>query len=472
MKDDAAAKPAIAGSRSALLYLVGSLLQGLGLLLIQPFAVRVLDGTQWGLVSTAVVTIQVVVVLLSAGLPLAITQRWFAPGNGRDRSLGMYGFMAIACLAIGLAAAAVVAFATGAGGTGIAWTTVLAMVCIGLLGPVLGCQAVLRAQDRPMAFVLLSIGSSVLANLAGLVAIAVGTPTAANYLGAYTAAVLATALLAVVLVRPRAPWTVKGVVGESGRIALPLLPHTGALMLLTQGAVLLLAAVSGPATAGQYGAVLIFATGPLTVLNALNNSWSTRIMSVGRDELGPTLRAVLVEAALSAAAVGMLASAAASVGSAVLTTDPTLLAPVAQVLPLMSVGYAAFLIAGNVVYVLHRTTMMAYLTPAALLLSSGAALVPALAGDLLAVAAAHAAGFTVLGLAYWLAVRAATPGAWPMKVFVLAFAAHAALIVVLLLVPVSLATGLVEAGVVGAGAAAAALLVVKRRRIVEPSPAN
>lgn len=463
VKDDAGTTSPIAGARSALLYLVGSLLQGLGLLLIQPFAIRVLDGTQWGLVSTAVVTIQVVVVLLSAGLPLAITQRWFVSNNGRARSLAMYGFLALGCLTVGLVAAAAIAFFPIGGSGQVPWTMVLALVSIGLLGTVLGCQAVLRAQDRPMVFVLLSIGSSVVANLVGLAAVTTVGPTATNYLLAYTLAVFATTLFAVVVVRPKAPWSVSGVVGESGRIALPLLPHTGALMLLTQGPVLLLAATSGVATAGQYGAVLIFSTGPLTVLNALNNSWSTRIMSAGEGELRSRLRSVLVEAAVSAVAVGMLASAAATLGSIVLSRDPEILAPVAQILPLMSLGYAAFLISSNVVYVVHRTAMMAYLTPAALFLAAGAAVIPSMKGDLLAVACIHAVGFIVLGLLYWLAIRRVTRGSWPVRIFALALVAHAVQLGVLLLLPATPTAGFVEVAVAIAAVACCAALWLKRR---------
>jgi O-antigen/teichoic acid export membrane protein len=402
MTKPAEAEPMVSGARSALLYLIGSLFQGLGLVLIQPFAIRILDAEQWGLVSTAVVTIQVVVVLLSAGLPLAITQRWFSPENGKSRSLAIYGFLSMICLAIGLVAAAVVAISMGVAGDSVPWSTVLAMFAIGLLGAVLGAQAVLRAQDRPMSFVALSIGSSVVANLAGVAAIVLFPPSAANYLGAYTVAVFATSLIAVLWIRPKAPWRVPGVIRESTSIAVPLLPHTGALMLLTQGAVILLAATVGAGPAGQYGAVLIFALGPLTVLNALNNSWATRIMSAPSAQFTTVLRKVSTEALLSSLAVGLLASAGAVVGSMILSRDPELLAPVAQVLPLLSTSYALFLILSNVIYVLDRTRLMAYLTPLSLLVATFAALPFALAGNLFVVAAVHAGGFAVLALAYWL----------------------------------------------------------------------
>ncbi|MBG6216619.1 O-antigen/teichoic acid export membrane protein [Arthrobacter sp. CAN_A6] len=455
----------IAGRRSALLYLFGSLLQGLGLILIQPFAIRLLSELQWGLVATSIVLIQVVVVLLSAGLPLAISQLWFDQDNGRNRSLAMYGFLAIACLAVGCVLAVAAGFLGRSEATGTPWTIVLAMVIIGLLGTVLGAQAVLRAQDRPVAFVVLSVCSSVLANLAGLGAILVAGRTALVYIVAYGAAVVVSVVVALVLVRPRLPWKVPGMTRASMRIAGPLLPHTGALMLLTQGAVLLLAQLSGASMAGQYGAVLIFALGPLTILNALNNSWSTRIMSADPAELQARIREVAGEAAVIALVVGLLATSAANVGAHVLTTDPGSLVQVAQILPVVSLGYALFLVAGNVLYVVHRTRVMAFVTPAVLLLTTLLALLPATTPALALLAGVHAAGFAVLGASYLIAVRRYTPAeAWPSSVFLYCGAAHVLYAAVLWFAPVTLLWGVVELASVVVAIGVAGLLWLRRRR--------
>ncbi|WP_026550315.1 oligosaccharide flippase family protein [Arthrobacter sp. Br18] len=454
----------IAGRRSALLYLFGSLLQGLGLILIQPFAVRLLSEFEWGLVATSIVLIQVVVVLLSAGLPLAITQLWFDQDDGRNRARAMYGFLAIACLAIGGA------LAVGAGvvgrndAVGTPWTIVLAMLIIGLLGTVLGAQAVLRAQDRPVAFVVLSVCSSVVANLAGLGAILVVGETALVYIVAYGAAVVLSVVVALFLVRPRLPWKVSGMTRASLTIAAPLLPHTGALMLLTQGAVLLLAQLSGASEAGRYGAVLIFALGPLTILNALNNSWSTRIMSADSRELHGSIRAVAGEAAVSALLVGLLASSAANIGAHVLTTDPGSLVHVAQILPTVSLGYALFLVAGNVLYVVHRTRLMAFATPAVLLVTTSLAILPAAAPTLTLLAAVHGAGFAVLGATYLLAVRRYTPSdAWPSSAFLYCAAGHVLFVVLIRLAPVTLLWGAVELIAVLSVIGTAALFWLRRR---------
>ncbi len=454
----------VAGPRSAVLYLIGSLVQGLGLLLVQPFAIRLLNPVEWGLVSTSIVAIQVVVVLISAGLPLAITRLWFDATDGQRRARAMYGFLALGALALGALAAAGTIVAALAGGGPVPWPAVLAMLSIGLLGTVLGGQAVLRAQNRPLAFVALSLISSVAANVAGLATILLTAATATAYLAAYSIAVAAATAVAVLLIRPLPPWRVRGVMRESGGIALPLLPHTGALMLLTQGAVLLLAVLAGAAPAGQYGAVLIFALGPLTLLNALNNAWATRLMGAPRGQLLGLVKSVTTEALLAAGAIGLLASAAATAGSFVLTQAPEELSPVARILPLVSLGYALFLVATNVVYILERTRAMAAATPVVLVVVGAAALPFALRADLVAVAAVHAAGFILLGLAYWGVVRGETRGAWPLRLFGGVLAAHLAAVAILTVVPTTFLAGVIEAGLAVVLVAAAGYLRLKGSR--------
>lgn len=433
-------------------YLVGSLLQGLGLLLIQPFAIRILDDRQWGLVSTSVVAIQVLVVLISAGLPLAITNIWFAQERGQDRSRAMYGFMAVASATL---AAVVVLCLLGIGalGTnGAAPTTVLSVISVGVLGSVLGAQAILRAQNKPGLFVLLSIGSSVLANLLGLLGLIVIAPTAEVYMGAYTLAVVATGAAALVLARPRLPWTVPGSSAESARIAAPLLPHTGALMLLTQGSVLILAYAATVEAAGRFGAVLIFALGPITILNALNNAWSTRMMSVGRSELAAVTRRVSIEAVAWSVAVGLLASSGAAVGSWILSTEPDLVWPIAVTLPLVSTGYALFLVTSNLLYIANGTRRLAFVTPGILVVIALLAYHPASQSEVVIVAIVQVLGFVGLGLLAFANVRRTISAgrSVPLALFLGGLAAHVIVVLLLALIPLSFLSGVIQAAVVGA----------------------
>ncbi|WP_104165856.1 lipopolysaccharide biosynthesis protein [Arthrobacter sp. SX1312] len=448
-------------------YLVGSLLQGLGLLLIQPFAVRILDERQWGYVSTSVVTIQVLVVLISAGLPLAITNLWFARERGQDRSREMYGFMAIASAALAAASALGLLGLGALTGEGVASTTVLSVVSVGILGTVLGSQAVLRAQNRPGRFVLLSIGSSVLANLLGLLGIIFIAPTAEVYMGAYSLAVLGSGVAALVLARPRPPWKVPGSGRESLKIAVPLLPHTGALMLLTQGSVLILAYAAAVEDAGHFGTVLIFALGPITILNALNNAWSTRMMSAGEDQLVDETRRVSLEAVAWAVGVGLLAASGAAVGSFILSTEPGLVWPIAITLPLVSIGYALFLVASNLLYIADGTRRLAFVTPGVLVVVAVLAWWPASEADLVVVAMIQVLGFACLGLLTYAMVLRTPPGrSVPLALFLGGFGLQVGVVVLLGLVPLSFIAGVIEVAVI------VALLVVlfllrSRRKAVQ-----
>lgn len=434
---------------SGIWYLFGSLLQGLGLLLIQPFAIRILDDRQWGLVSTSVVTIQVLVVLISAGLPLAITNTWFALERGPERARAMYGFMVIASGVLAVIGVTFMMIINAIGEGTARPTTLLSIVTVGLLGSVLGSQAILRAQNRPGSFVLLSVGSSVLANLSGLVALIVIAPTAQAYMSAYTAAVAATAVLAWVMASPRRPWRVPGASRESLQIAGPLLPHTGALMLLTQGSVLMLAWTATIEDAGRFGAVLIFALGPITMLNALNNAWATRMMSAGEDAVAEVTKRVSHEAVVWSVSIGLLASAGAAVGSLLLSTEPVYVWPIAVTLPMVSSGYALFLVASNLLYIANRTRALAVATPTVLLIVAGLSFGPATRSDVLLVAILQALGFLLLGVVTYLIISRSMPGrSVPLVLFLSGIAIHIPVVLLLSFVPISLLAGVIEVGCV------------------------
>ncbi|WP_369047426.1 lipopolysaccharide biosynthesis protein [Sinomonas sp. P10A9] len=438
--------------RSALFYVVGSLLQGLGILIIQPFAVRVLSAEQWGLVSTSVVTIQVIVVLLSSGLPLEITRMWFEAGHGEQRSLALHTILLLGTLVVGVVAAAVLLLFNGTAAATL--PLVFAVTSIGLTGSILGAQAVLRAQGRPLPFVALSIGSSVVANCAGFLAVVWWGASASLYMMAYAVAVALTAMVALVLVHPVSIGSVQGIGSHAARIALPLLPHTGALMLLTQGAVWLLALAASVSDAGRYGAVLIFALGPITILNALNNAWMTDMMGALDGSRDLIQRSTARTAIAIALIVGVAASGVGLFGSFVLTTAPDQLGPIARTLPLLSVGYALFLVSSNQLYIDRRTRVLGIVSPATMLLALAASLGFALNGALESVAVVNTLAFILLGVSSTV-VAFGRKSLVLVKSSLLLAALHGTIIFVLALVPSTLFASLVESAccIIGAGGA-------------------
>jgi len=154
--------------RNSLLYLAGALMQGLGVFLVQPFALRLLNSdTKWQELFLSVSIIQVGVVLAAAGLPLAITKAWFDPeGPGKARAIS--GFMTFGGLALGILAAAIYWLASRGNGGSLSF--VIALLAMGLQSSVLAAQAILRAQGRAVKFVFLSLISSMAAYIGGLAA--------------------------------------------------------------------------------------------------------------------------------------------------------------------------------------------------------------------------------------------------------------------------------------------------------------
>ncbi|GAB3532804.1 hypothetical protein GCM10027403_05750 [Arthrobacter tecti] len=447
MVTDSVSKPAgsvvESGShRNSAFYLVGALLQGLGIVFVQPFAVRIMDSDrEWGELIISVSVIQVGVVLAAAGLPLAITRAWFDDKDGPLRARAISGFLGIAGLALGLATAlGFWLYQSVIAGSGQA-TFTIALVTMGVLASVLAAQAILRAQERPVAFVGLSIGASVGAHVTGLLAIWLIEPVAWLYLAGFALAVVVTACLSLLIAPPASPSATPGAVREALAIGLPVLPHTGALMLLTQGAVFLLAFLSGTATSGDYGKVQVFILGTITLLGALNNVWVPRIMSASKEERPRRMHQTMSTASLAALGIVVLASGSANVMTHILADGREDLIPVAQIMPLTALGYVLYLNATTLLFSDRRTGILAIVTPAVLLIGIALAVVPALNGNLVAVALANAAAFLVLGLVYFFLVRKRAHGGWPVRLYVLCSVTAIAYVVVLVFLPTDFLTG-------------------------------
>lgn len=431
--------------RNSILYLLGALLQGLGIVFVQPFALRILnDDHEWGKLVIAVSIVQVGVVVAAAGLPLAITRAWFDADGGPLKARAISGFMALTGSGIGLIAA-------------LSWqifdqgrnlTIAIALLTMGVLATVLAAQAILRAQERPVAFVGISIGSSVGAHFCGLSAVWLIHPSADVYLTGFAVAVAVTAIVSVIMVPPALPTAVRGAVREALKIGLPVLPHTGALMLITQGAVFLLAFLSDPATSGDYGKVQVFILGTISLMGALNNAWVPRIMSVSRMDRPSRLRETMSTASVAAVVLVVVASGGANVLTHILTNGQADLVPVAQILPLTALGYVLYLNASTILFSDKRTGVLAIVTPVVLLVGTAIAFAPAMEGNLVIVALVNVVAFVLLGVAYSLIARSGAPGGWPVRRYLWCTGIAIAYVSFLLLLPNDFNTGLLMCGFV------------------------
>lgn len=449
--------------KQSFLYLGGAALQGMGSLFVQPFSIRILDATQWGKVGLATVILQVGQVILSAGLPLAITKAYYTPVWGHLHARAIAGANYIVSLFIAIIAAVVLAVSlpTESDSLGFVW----AIIAVGLLSTIVGAQAVLRAQERPLAFILLSGGSSLGSHLLGLCAILIFGHSASIYLSAFAAGMLATALVGFLLTRPCWPSAAWAQVKIAFRLGLPVMPHSLAIILLMQGDSFLLQVNQDAASVGRYIAAAAFALGPFAVLAGLNNVWMARIMqaSQGPDFQNEVSR-VAKEAAWISCAVAVGAASAATLGIHILKGDDATVMDLAKVLPLATVGYALYLICMSVLFALHKTASFALASPLLAVVAGFAAWYPAVTNNLVLLGLVKSLAFVGLGLMFlWLVRRARGPHVHA-RFYMLALIISAGATALLSLLPDSLVAGVATVVVAGLAAALVGALHLKRNK--------
>lgn len=454
--------------RNSLLYLFGALMQGLGVFLVQPFALHLLNSdSKWQELFLSVSIIQVGVVLAAAGLPLAITKAWFEP-DGPAKARSVSGFMTLGGAALGILAVVVYWFFTRDGGASL--SIAIALLAMGLQSGVLAAQAILRAQGRPVTFVILSLISSMAAYIGGLIAMVLFGAEASIFMIGYSVLVAIGAVVAVLITKPSWPLARRGAVKTSLAIGLPVFPHTAALMMLTQGAVFLLAFTAADGVSGDYGKVQVFVLGTITLLGALNNAWVPALLAVSGPDRVERLRSTMRTASLAALGIVVIASAGANLVTHVMAGGKESLIPVAQIMPLTGMGYVLYLNATTLLFADGSTWWLSVVTPAVLVFGCLAALGPAFAGNLIGMALISALTFLVLGLAFFLIVRSRAVGGWNLKIYAACCAVAFAYVGVMSSLPRDIFTGVLTVAVVAALLIPAAALwrILSRRRSTSP----
>jgi O-antigen/teichoic acid export membrane protein len=353
-------------ARHGLLYTVGVLVQGLATLLVIPLATRLLGKEQYGHVAVGLSIIQIGAVLAVAGLPAAITRAYFEPGDGLVRARAMMGLTAGVGLIV-LAGALLLEPVLGA-------VISLSVASVGATTLVSGGQAVLRAQGRPVLFMVMAILSTVGAHVIGLGAARFVDRTANTYLTGYLVGAALSAVLILVVVPPVRPWRVPGAVAEGVRIALPVLPHSVGMIVLNSGDPLIVSRLLDPAQAGRYQVAMMLGIAPLAVLSGINNAWAPAIMGARSEDrwalLARTVRPILWVAVVCALGVALLAPLAVHV-LAPPSYGHRLLGQLAQIMSLCALSQVIYLGASSVIFNQKRTTALAITTPLATLLFVG-----------------------------------------------------------------------------------------------------
>lgn len=445
--------------RQRYLYLIAAVAQGAGALVAQPFAIRMMSADEWGKVSFMLSLIAIALVAITAGLPLALGATYFHPERGIQKARALNGFGSVGSLILG-AVAALVAVVVGQLSDGsVSWLYVFAILSITMHGVSQMNLAFLRSEGRAGAYVVVIVLATVVGHILGLLSMLAFEPTADVYLGSFSIAVLAAAVLGVVLTKPAAPLSEPTALRLAAGTALPVLPHSLALIVMQQGESVLLAVFRGEALVGRYNAVMPLALGSIAVVLALGNVWQAVLLSLRGETSDGKSRSIQREAFFVAFLITVLASSAATFATIVLvnTPEPELFA-LAKLFPLLGVGYAGFLIASSQMFAVGHTVWMSVITPVVAVVMLVIARIPAAAGELFAVGVVKVLAYLVLGLVFVLVARRYGRALVDLRAYLLSALASSAVVAVLLLAPTTLgwslalmAGGFLVAGALGYG---------------------
>jgi O-antigen/teichoic acid export membrane protein len=259
--------------------------------LVTPLMTRALDAPSFGNVATANAVMQVLFVLVSLGLYQALQKEYAAdPGGSGARAL--LAFSALAAVAL-----CAVLHATGplwAPLTGFSsFDTIVVLAVWWACGSSVAnsALALLRSQDRLLAFSVVSLLQSVVAAAVSLLLVVLWQPTATTYLYGQVGMHGLAAALGLLLSRPRA-------FGRRDRLmirralgfSLPLVPAVLSTFILNASDRLILQAELGPASVARYHVAYNVASLPMLLLGLLNSAWMPRIFAV-KD---PAARALVV----------------------------------------------------------------------------------------------------------------------------------------------------------------------------------
>ena len=421
---DAPAAPAASLGAHSVVYLVGTALQGLGVLLVLPFATRVLGATEFGRVATGLVIVQMVGTLAAAGLPQVILREHHRGTEGPRAARALAGTMILLALGLAVLGVALAVGLAAAGHADLSQWVPLVLASAGLTTVVSG-QSLMRARLKPWGFLALAVLSTVAAQFAGLLA-ARADPTAATYLTAYAGVVVVAAVVAVLLGRPLWPTAERERVRAGVRLAAPLLPQAAAMLGLLSGDVLLTRWLVGEAATGAYQVSLQLGNMPFVLAVALFNAWGPLVLSRPLDRrwrwtarTGTALTAVVGLGAAGVALLGpWLVTLMAGPGF-----DHVAMVGALGVICTVAVFYMVYQGSSLAVLDAERTGRLAWAAVVSLAVVVALALWLAPLHGIVGIAVAKALGYAVLmGLTTWFA-RGHSPLRWPPRLWLVVAAA-------------------------------------------------
>ncbi|MGZ4653112.1 lipopolysaccharide biosynthesis protein [Oryzihumus sp.] len=411
-----------AASRSVLgrgsIYTLGTAAPILANAAVTPAVTRILGSHEYGLVATAIVVIQIGMMVGSLGMPSVITRHGLLGGSGvaGARALLLRGSALTAALAV--LGEATTPLWRPLASPDLRTVLAIAIGASAFFVVVENAQAMLRVLDRPGAFVSLSLLATLGGPCTGLLLIILN-PTAEGYvLGLLIGYAVSAATGIALSLRGGRPGHEPGDTRAALKLGLPMLPHMVALYLANGAMVFLAGAMYGFSAAARLQVALLIGVSPGVITSALNNSWAPTIFRTD-----PADRPVVL-----ARTTGDIATLAALVAGGVSVLSPWLLRLAAgpgfgpdELVP--SVGIAAFgtviavgyLANVHLVFAAGRSVGLSVVTPASLVVGLAVAAVLGSADPIL-IAAGFPATYAALALgSMWLRRRVGGPH-WDQRV--------------------------------------------------------
>ena len=267
------------------IYLVLWFLQLGGAAALTPLITRVMESGQFGGVAAGNAVMQVLFVLAGLGLQTAV-QREFAAPDGHASARRLVTLTLVAAGAITSAAwlsapwwGPVVGFDRGS------HVLRLAILWAGVSAVTAATLALLRSQDRLLAFASVSLLQSVVAEATSLLLLVCVRPSAEMFLLGQLLAQVAATALALVLVRPLALRRAdRALVWGTLRYAFPLVPAVLGQYVLGASDRLLIQAELGTAAVGRYQIAYNIGSIPMLLLSVLSSVWLPRFFEIEDEQ--------------------------------------------------------------------------------------------------------------------------------------------------------------------------------------------
>ena len=396
------------------LYTLSTFAQLATAILVLPALTRLLTPAEFGRLTTALIVAQVLGMVGSLGIPVAITRAYFldldGPAGASRLVVHAAGLAVVTCSVV----AATTSLWSSAIGFPESRSLALAAVAGAPLAITFAVQALLRARDHVLRFVALSAGTAFAAPLAGLLALLV-EPTANTYIWGWFATQSVVAASGLILSLGAHNSVTSGLLRRALRIAVPTIPHVAAIYLLNVSDRFVVQASEGFMQVGRYQVAYLIGGAGIVAINALNNAWAPLIYQAEPQErhrvLSDTTRTV--ERLAAGAVVGVSMGAPwLLILAAPSDYDRDALVPVVATIALAAMPMVVYLANAHLVFVTGKTGLLAVITPAAAAAKIVVAILLVSLWGLIGAGIATVFAYLLLAVGLVLARRRVAPQAW------------------------------------------------------------